>query len=65
MKSLMAQLSWMRVISAVSARASEVVGLRVRLQSLYFAVKRGGKVYTKVACDTKTEMLMPLIARKR
>ena len=27
-------------------------------------MKRGGKVYTKVVGDTKTETLMPLITRK-
>ena len=40
----------------------------VELDESYFAVfgilKRGGKVYTKVVGDTKSETLMPLITRK-
>jgi transposase len=32
--------------------------------AVFGILKRGGKVYTKVVHDTKTETLMPLIARK-
>jgi transposase len=32
--------------------------------AVFGILKRGGKVYTKVVRDTKTEMLMPLITRK-
>lgn len=32
--------------------------------AVFGILKRGGKVYTKVVNDTKTETLMPLIARK-
>lgn len=32
--------------------------------AVFGILKRGGKIYTKVVHDTKTEILMPLIARK-
>ena len=32
--------------------------------AVFGILKRGGKVYTKVVINTKTEILMPLIARK-
>ena len=32
--------------------------------AVFGILKRGGKVYTKVVINTKTETLMPLIARK-
>ena len=32
--------------------------------SVFGILKRGGKIYTKVVNDTRSETLMPLIARK-